>query len=321
VKKRFALLGLGVLILGLLWWGTGWRELWAVCRQLDPVWLAMALAMFVPQTLLSGARWSWIVGTYQPLGLVRATQLVLVSSALNVVLPSKLGDVTKGAFLHSDLPGGDTVTKITLALFEKGLDTAALALLMLGATVFAPPIEPLGWLLVACAAGGLLVFLALLSRPVAARLTQVEQTARMGFLGKLIRVTGRVAGVLLHLRTDPRRLATIVISAMLLWSLHLLQFSFALKAAGGTINTALLWSRVPMAIFIGLLPVTFAGVGTRDAAMLYFLGPATGKGVALALGVFATLRYVLAALAGLPFIVQLTNLRLPSRSTWSAARR
>ncbi len=62
-----------------------------------------------------------------------------------------------------------------------------------------------------------------------------------------------------------------------------------------------------MAIFIGLLPVTFAGVGTRDAAMLYFLGPATGKGVALALGVFATLRYVLAGLAGLPFIVRLTD--------------
>jgi len=60
-----------------------------------------------------------------------------------------------------------------------------------------------------------------------------------------------------------------------------------------------------MAILIGLLPVTFAGIGTRDAAMLYFLGPITGNGVALAIGVFATLRYIVVAAAGLPFIVRL----------------
>ena len=107
MTKRCVFLGFAVLILVLLWWRTGWGELWAVCRQLDPLWFAAALAMFVPQTLLSGARWSWIVGAYQPLGLRRATELVLMSSALNVVLPSKLGDVAKGAFLHADLPGGD----------------------------------------------------------------------------------------------------------------------------------------------------------------------------------------------------------------------
>ena len=86
--------------------------------------------------------------------------------------------------------------------------------------------------------------------------------------------------------------------------LHLAQFSFALRAAGGAADMALLWSRMPMAIFVGLLPVTFAGVGTRDAAMLYFLGPTTGMGVALALGIFATIRYVLIALCGLPFILR-----------------
>ena len=60
-----------------------------------------------------------------------------------------------------------------------------------------------------------------------------------------------------------------------------------------------------MAIFVGLLPFTFAGVGTRDAAMLYLLGPLVGKGPALALGVFATLRYVVVALAGVPFVLRL----------------
>jgi hypothetical protein len=57
-----------------------------------------------------------------------------------------------------------------------------------------------------------------------------------------------------------------------------------------------------MAILVGLVPVTLAGIGTRDAALVYFLGGAVGPGPALALGLFATLRYLVPALAGLPFL-------------------
>ena len=106
MKKRLVLLGGALLILVLLWRRAGWNEIRAVCRQLDPIWFAVALAMFIPQTLLSGARWSWIVSAYQPLGFWRSTELVLASSALNVVLPSKLGDVAKGAFLRPISPVG-----------------------------------------------------------------------------------------------------------------------------------------------------------------------------------------------------------------------
>jgi uncharacterized protein (TIRG00374 family) len=305
VKKRLFLLGFTLLILFLLWWRTGWNELWSVCRQLDPTWFAAALAMFVPQTLLSGARWSWIVRTYQPLGLLRATEFVLAGNALNIVLPSKLGDVAKGAFLRSDLPGGDATTGLTLGLLDKGLDLTGLIVCLLAATVFAPPTEPVGWLLVACAAGGIAVFLALLSRPVAARLAQAAHTTRTGSLGRILRIVGRACAVFLHLRNRPRVLAAVLLNSIFLWLLHLVQFSFVLWAAGATADTALLWSRVLTAILVGLLPVTFAGIGTRDAAMLYFLGHITGNGVALALGLFATLRYIVVGLAGLPFIARL----------------
>jgi len=125
------LISFTLLVLFLLWWRTGWVELWSVCRQLDLTWFAAALAMFVPQTLLSGARWSWIVGTYQPLGFWRATKFVLATSALNILLPSKVGDLAKGAFLRPDLPGGNIETGLSLVMFEKGLDAGALAFCML----------------------------------------------------------------------------------------------------------------------------------------------------------------------------------------------
>jgi uncharacterized protein (TIRG00374 family) len=305
VKKRLLLIGFTMTVLALLWWRTGWNELWTVCRQLDPIWFAAALVMFVPQILLSGARWSWIVGIYQPLGFWQATEFVLAGNALNIALPSKLGDVAKGAFLRADLPGGDAATGLTLGFLEKGLDVVGLIVCMLAATLIEPPTEALGWFLSICAASGAGVFLALLSRPLATRLAVSAQTNRTGFCGRIFRVTGRISAVFLHLRNRPRALCGIFAVTLFLWLLHLVQFSLVLRATGGTVDTALLWSRVPMAILIGILPITFAGIGTRDAAMLYFLAPVTGNGVALALGVFATFRYIVVAAVGLPFVLRL----------------
>jgi uncharacterized membrane protein YbhN (UPF0104 family) len=60
----------------------------------------------------------------------------------------------------------------------------------------------------------------------------------------------------------------------------------------------------PLAIFAGLIPLTLAGIGTRDTAVIFlyraYLLPSAGA----ALGILYTARYLLPALAGLPFLGQ-----------------
>ena len=51
----------------------------------------------------------------------------------------------------------------------------------------------------------------------------------------------------------------------------------------------------------GLLPLTFAGVGTRDAALVVFYAPYFDAPTAAALGLLCTARYLLPAMGGLPF--------------------
>lgn len=305
MKKRLLLVAVSASILILLWRRTGWTELFDTCRKLDLAWFAAALLMFLPQTVLSGARWSWLVETYQPLGLRRGIETVLAASALNVILPSKMGDVAKGAWLDRGRPGGELSLGIALGIFEKGLDTAALGLLMVAATALEPPEDPLGWFLFGAALVGVLAFAVMLLPGIALQLRRRGDTARPGLLGKVERLLGQFGRVIVDLAARPRKLALILASAVLLWGLHLLQFSLALRAAGGVASTAFLWSRVPMAIFVGLLPVTFAGMGTRDAAMVFLLKSRVPEPIGAALGVFATLRYVATALAGLPFMHKL----------------
>jgi uncharacterized protein (TIRG00374 family) len=97
------------------------------------------------------------------------------------------------------------------------------------------------------------------------------------------------------------RLAKVTLTSVFIWFLHLLQiwmFILALRAwAPFLANLAL----SPLAILAGLFPLTFAGVGTRDAALVLFYAPYFAGPTAAALGLLCTARYVLPAIGGLPF--------------------
>jgi uncharacterized membrane protein YbhN (UPF0104 family) len=58
----------------------------------------------------------------------------------------------------------------------------------------------------------------------------------------------------------------------------------------------------PLAILAGLIPLTFAGVGTRDAAVVGLYAPYLAPAAGAALGLLFTSRYFLPAIMGLPFV-------------------
>lgn len=101
---------------------------------------------------------------------------------------------------------------------------------------------------------------------------------------------------------DKVQLLKITVTSVFIWFLHLLQiwfFILALKAWTPLLaNLAL----SPLAILAGLLPLTFAGVGTRDAALIFFYQPYFDATTAAALGLLCTSRYLLPAVGGLPFL-------------------
>jgi uncharacterized membrane protein YbhN (UPF0104 family) len=264
-----------------LWRRVGGEGLAALLRDLDPTWLAAALAMFVPTTLVTAWRWRVVAADVRALGWGEALRMVLAASAANLFLPAKLGDVGKGAFL-----GPARTEGVALAFFEKLADVAALAAWMCVACLLFPPVREAEQLAFTVGLGLVSGFVVLCLVPLG------DLALRMGGpVGRALR------GVAL-LRAHPRRFVTVLAASLVLWGLHLLQFQLAAWAAGATAPPALLAGRIPMAIFVGLLPVSLAGIGTRDAALLYLLGPVVGEPVALALGAFATLRYLVPAAAG-----------------------
>jgi uncharacterized membrane protein YbhN (UPF0104 family) len=293
VQRAVAFL-LGLSILGALLYRVGWVALMTAIRAADGLGLAVSLAFFAPQVALMARRWQLIGSTVRRLSFGQSCRMVLAASALNVVLPSKLGDLCKGLML-GDADGRHVAPGLGLAVLDKLLDIAGLAAVLAAAGMFAPMPERWVRLCWGGSASGLAVLLVLMH--LGRSVTPPRQRA--------LAALAQGINAALTVRRDHRRWTAVLGISALLWACHIGQIFVFYRAVGGIAPTAAVWSRVPVAIFIGLLPVTVAGIGTRDVALVVLLRAWDPYSVLVWLGLFCTFRYGVMALLGVPAVMGL----------------
>ena len=97
------------------------------------------------------------------------------------------------------------------------------------------------------------------------------------------------------------------IFSILLWILHLFQISLFAESLNINLLSPDGFLSIGIVIIFGLLPLSFAGIGTRDALLLFILSNSYGSVKPLFLGVLMTLRYILQAFIGLINMRELTK--------------
>ncbi|TIS58452.1 MAG: hypothetical protein E5W91_08240 [Mesorhizobium sp.] len=118
----------------------------------------------------------------------------------------------------------------------------------------------------------------------------------------------------------PIRALGVITLSVVIWGAHLLQFWLFSQALNGHVPVLENAAFATLSILVGLLPFTFAGIGTRDAAVVFFYAPYLSPAAAALLGILATLRYVLPAIAGAPFVADFLGLLRPSEKIGSNSR-
>lgn len=304
--KRLLSVIVSAAILGVIYWKIGPEnraQLLPIFRGCNPWWMALSLGMVVPLTMLTARRLQQLMPERGQLGFGEANKLILVAGVLNVVLPSKGGDIAK-AFFMKDRSGLSGSLALSLVVFEKSCDMLSLLLWCVFGLALYPKRDALFlWMTLAVAA--MLGFgLLLLGSVRFARLIFGIGT-RFGpgkIRAKFARFDASWGEMHAYFWASKTRLAKLAATSVFIWFLHLLQiwlFILALRAwAPFLANLAL----SPLAILAGLLPIpTFGGAGTRDGALVALYAPYFGAPTALALGLLCTARYILPALGGLPF--------------------
>lgn len=250
---------------GTLYGAADWRAVANQLSTLDRRLLLAALLLFVPQTLVSAWRWQRVIRPWARLTLADATAHTLIGSAWNLIVPSKLGDFSKAALAPATETDADSRKRIAgCVAAEKVADLAALAIATFVGLQLRGP-EAIAFLLVLLSA----VFL----------------------LQRRLRVRG--------LRFD---LIACAAGTAVLWTLHLTQVHWFLRAAGVEVSFATSLVRVPAALLAGIVPAAFCGIGTRDAALVWLFADVATPATMAAVGLLTALRYVVPGAAGIPLL-------------------
>jgi uncharacterized protein (TIRG00374 family) len=303
--KRVISIVVSLIILAIVYTKIDVTGLARVFQNCDRLWMVISLGMVVPLTLITSWRLQQLMPGTGSLGFWEANRLILAASVLNMVLPSKMGDITKAYFMRDrgHLSGS---LALSLVVFEKACDMLSLLLWCAFGLLLYPQKDALFWVMTIGVAGGLVGGVLLLAS---------KQVAELFFQTTKKIVPKKVKEKLqkLHISwqemhdyfwRDRVQLTKITATSIFIWFLHLLQiwfFILALKAFTPFLTNLAL---SPLAILAGLLPLTFAGVGTRDAALILFYQPYFDAATGAALGLLCTSRYILPALGGLPFLGQ-----------------
>lgn len=304
--KRLISIAISVAILLIIYSKIDFQGLIQVFRDCDRVWMTVSLGMVIPITMVTSWRLQQLMPQETSLGFIEANRLILGASVLNMVLPSKMGDIVKAYFMRDrgHLSGS---LSLSLVVFEKACDMLSLLLWCVFGLFVYPEKDGLFWTMTLAVTVGLIFGLLLLGS---------RQFAQIFFVSAIKIAPKKLRQKLQNLQIswqemhdyfwgDKKQLLIVSATSIFTWFLHLLQiwlFILALKAwTPFIINLAL----SPLAILAGLLPLTFAGVGTRDAALIFFYQPYFDAQTGAALGLLCTSRYFLPAIIGLPFLGQM----------------
>jgi hypothetical protein len=277
------------------------RQIGHALLSADRLWLAISVGLILPITALRAVRFFWVAPAGALPGIGEALRLTLVASALNVFVPAKGGDLIKSYFVRrrSDTPTG---VAIAIVVYERLCDLFGLIFWCLAGWLVGRPQVPglpssfwlvLGTIGVVCAV--------LISSEGAAGVWQIV-TERVLPYGRLRRVRELAAGWPDLLRLLGRRRWRIVIFSPVLWLAHLFQIWLFTVALSAQVPFTVCASLAAVALMAGQIPFTFAGLGTRDVALVVLLSRYMGPESAAALGILTATRNLLPPLIGLPMM-------------------
>lgn len=238
---------------------------------------------------MNAVRWYFVIrsaGFYVPFW--KVFRIVINSGSL-AIIPGRVGDFARSYPLRDKIPIHHTIGTIVL---EKVIDVCVL---LLYATI---GLYVLGYYF-----GAIITFGAtILAIPTMFAVEKLFKTAT----ARSDSIIGKIHDAFINLRriTDnPSLFSLAVISSITDWVLTMMQFYWLMLAVNAPTPMIAVFAFLPLSIFAGLIPLTLAGTGTRDAALIFFFGAFATPSQALSAGILYGLQcYWIESLVLLPFL-------------------
>jgi hypothetical protein len=258
--------------------------------------------------ILGAYRWKVISNVYYRLSFFESLNMIAASSPLNVILPSKMGSFAKAYFMTRN---GYVRNKpaLSMVIYEKLSDLAAMSVIFIIAVILNYSFDFLIVLTFIFALFFICVYTALHKINIFNTIF-IQRLKRVKIIGNIL----KYAEVIYNFNTNPhlsqKVLLHINLISLMLWFVHIVQIVLFFHLLMLNVPVFAIVAYMLCAIFIGILPISLAGIGTRDLSIVYLFKGIISYNEALAIGILSTLRYVIPSLVGLPFFIHLMCLKV-----------
>lgn len=295
---------------------TGTQTLAQTFAKAHWQWLWIPFTWMTINLFFAGLRWYLIlVATGYPIPFSRIMFAVLATWPLALITPSRASDLLRAWCIRDQVPLAQGTGSV---MAEKVIDLQSLGLYTL-----------LGSILTGLWFWGLAALVALLSLwiIILALLHALERILQHRWLQRWHDPIRRFFVVFHALQQKPRSFVTVCFFSMVGWAGALGIITSLLWIFGCDLTTSQILTLWPIAMFLGHIPITFAGMGTRDAAFLSLVWISSQQihpqsNILAATLTYALITTVYPAILGIPFMfrfLQSWDNRVPESFSTDAA--
>jgi len=247
--------------------------------------LIIGLVLLIP--IISSKKWQSILSAmnYQ-ISFKESFYIVMGALPVSVITPARSGDLIRSYYLKNKIPIGRTIGAV---FAERIIDILILTTFsFLGGLFF----KNLLFIFIPVFVFFSIVLFFIIIRKIKFlfNLKWQERINQFLYVSKIFFKT-------------PKKILPILFYSIILWSIIILETKMLFLALGVNIPIIYIFAAFPLSIFIGLIPITLAGMGTRDSAIIYFFAHLASPSICLAMGLlYSFFGYFLLAILGLPFM-------------------
>ena len=257
-------------------WRSNPRAVAAAAAGADWRPIGVAVLLVLVDRALMAYRWIALLCTVDrarrpPLGTL--LRIFFVSTFVGTFLPASVGGDAVRAFslARQNVGGGDAVASVFM---DRILGVASLLVMALFGLMLvrgAAATAPILWAL--AAAGGLCLATMLLIFSRRTAILAAHYTERMPF-EKVKGIGRRVLESIRKYSAYPRELVLVLVASVAVQLLRIVQAYYLGRGLGITAPLTIYLVYVPLILLVMLLPVTFNGIGTSQAAFVWSFGQA-----------------------------------------------
>ncbi len=279
LKKRYVTKSIGIVLLVVILFGVDLCAVVDHLKHCDPVPIAWAVVLIVPQIAVRAFRWKQLL-RWQGIHCTWSQVLTIyfASTFAGLMTPGRLGEFAKGFFLKQQ--GAATISySLPSVLVDRMLDLfvlASLALMALPQFHLIPHAKALvvvAFVLLPAGVFGGLKWLGSSSRltEVASRMKRRLGDNWSGSLDDFVQGSRQLISIKLFIALG---------LTILSYGIYFIQTGLIGQAVGLPLGVVPIAMVVVVGILVGYIPITVAGLGTREATLIILFGrlgvPATG---------------------------------------------